>query len=130
MSAQINVDEGTEDLRMCCGQLLAINHEHEHTLCDSKEDAYSMGGLSIELERCPHGGCGARFFSPGQNLQHQDSMHRAILSYVCGVSQGIYVMEGAFICHVIQGQGRPEGFESDMNKRHGAQFGIKVPYTF
>ena len=73
MSAQTNMDEGTDDLKMCCGQLLASNHEHEHTLCNSEEDDYSVEGLSIELERCPHGGCGVQFFSsPDQNLQHQE----------------------------------------------------------
>ena len=85
LSTQINMDEGTNNLKMCYGQLLASNHEHEHTLCDSAEDDYSVGGLSIELERCHHGGCGVQFFSfLGQNLQHQDSVHWAILSYVCG----------------------------------------------
>ena len=112
MSAQINVDEGTDDLRMCCRQLLASNHEHKHTLSDSEEDDYSVGGLSIKLERCPHGGCGVQLFSsPGQKLQHQDSIHQAILCYVCGVCQGIYVTEGAFMHHIIQGHGGPEGFK-------------------
>ena len=69
MSAQTNMDEGTDDLKMCCGHLLASNHEHEHTQCDSVEYDYSVGDLSIELERSSHGGCQAQFFSsPGQNL--------------------------------------------------------------
>ena len=44
MSAQTNTDEGTDDLKMCCGQLLASNCEHEQTLCDSVEDDYSVEG--------------------------------------------------------------------------------------
>ena len=96
------MDERTDDLKMSCGQLLASNHEHEHTMCYSVEDDYSVGGLSVELERCPHGGCGVQFFSsPGQNLQHQDSVHCAILSYVCGACRGIFVTEGFFIPHII-----------------------------
>ena len=44
MSPQINTDEGTDNLKLCCGELLASNHEHEHTLCDSVEDDYTVGG--------------------------------------------------------------------------------------
>ena len=62
-------EEGTDELRGCCGQLLATNHEREHTLCDGVEEAYIVGGLSIELEKCPHPGCGGWFYaSPTQNL--------------------------------------------------------------
>ena len=59
MSAQEDLEEGTDELRGCCGQLLATNHKCEHTLCDGVEDPYRVGGLSIELEKCPHPGSGA-----------------------------------------------------------------------
>ena len=73
MLVQEDLEEGMHELWGCCGQLLATNHECEHTLCDGVEEAYRVGGLSIELEKCPHPGCGAQFYSsPTQNLQHQD----------------------------------------------------------
>ena len=76
MPVQENSEEGTEKLWICCGKLLASNRDHEHHLCDGEEDSYRVGGLAIEMEGCPHRGCGARFFSsPAQNLQHQDTIH-------------------------------------------------------
>ena len=62
-------EECTDELQGCCGQLLATNRESEHTLYDGVEEVYRVGGLSIELEKCPHPGCGAQFYaSPSQNL--------------------------------------------------------------
>ena len=85
-------EEGTDELRGCCGQLLATNCESEHTLCDGVEEAYKVGGLSIELEKCPHPSCGAWFYaSPTQNLQHQDSIHHGVLAYICAACRGIHV---------------------------------------
>ena len=40
-------EECTDELRGCCGQLLATNWESEHTLCDGVEEAW------IELENVP-----------------------------------------------------------------------------
>ena len=120
MIVQGDTESGTDDLKVCCGQLLASNHEHEHTLCDGEEDHYRAGGLVIELEGCPHRDCGAQFFSsPSQNLQHQDTIHWTILAYICGTCWGIYVSEGAFVCHIVHGHNGPAGFERDMNERHG-----------
>ena len=63
-------EECMDELRECCGKLLATDRESEHTLCDRVEEVDWVGGLSIELEKCPHPGCGARFYaSPGQNLK-------------------------------------------------------------
>ena len=81
-----------DELWGCCGQLLATNHKYEHTLCDGEEEPYRVGGLSIRLEKCPHPGCRAQFYSsPTQNLQHQDSVHHGVLAYVCRACRGIYV---------------------------------------
>ena len=33
-------EECTDELRECCGQLLAMNRESEHILCDGVEEAY------------------------------------------------------------------------------------------
>ena len=69
MPVQEDMEEGTDELQGCCEQLLATNCKCEHTLCDGVEEAYRVGGLSIELEKCPHPGCGAWFYSsPTQNL--------------------------------------------------------------
>ena len=38
MPAQEDLEEGTDELRVCCGQLLATNHEHVHTLYDGGEE--------------------------------------------------------------------------------------------
>ena len=38
MPVQENLEEGTDELRGCCGQLLVTNHECEHTLCDGVEE--------------------------------------------------------------------------------------------
>ena len=87
-----------------------------------------MGGLSIKLEKCPHPGCGAWFYAfPGQNLQHQDSIHHGVLGYICAVCRGIYVLEGALMHHIIHG---PEGFERDMDIHHEERYYMKVSYTF
>ena len=62
-------EECIHKLQECCGQLLATNRESEHTLCDGLEEVYRVGGLLIELEKCPCPGCGTRFYaSPSQNL--------------------------------------------------------------
>ena len=110
---------------------VATNWESEHTLCDGVEEAYRVGGLSIELEKCPHPGCGARFYaSPIQNLQHQDSIHRGVLAYICAACRGIYVSEGALVCHIIHGHNGPVGFERDMDITHEERYCTKVSYTF
>ena len=94
MPVQADAEGGTDDLKICCGQLLASNCKHEHTLCDGEEDFCRVEGLAIELEGCPHRGCEERFFSsPSQNLQHQDTIHWAILAYFCSACWGIYVMQ-------------------------------------
>ena len=48
-----DIEEGTDELRGCCGQLLVTNCECEHTLCDGVEEAYRVRGLLIELEKWP-----------------------------------------------------------------------------
>ena len=60
---QEDIGVGMDELRMCCGQLLAEKRDVEHSLCDGEEDSYRVGGLTIELESCPHRGCRARFLS-------------------------------------------------------------------
>ena len=131
MPVQEDLEEGMDELRGCCGQLLATNHECEHTLCDGVEEAYRVGGLSIELEKCPHPGCGVQFYSsPTQNLQHQDSVHHGVLAYVCGACRGIYVSEGALVHHIIHRHNGPMGFKRDMNFRHEERHCTKVSYTY
>ena len=85
MPAQEDLEDGMDELRICCGQFLASDRDHEHWLCDGEKDSYRVGGgLAIEMEGCPHRGCRARFFSlSAQNLKHQDTIHRAILAHVC-----------------------------------------------
>ena len=131
LPVQEDLKEGTDELWGCCGQLLATNCECEHILCERVEEAYRVGGLSIELEKYPHPGCGAWFHvSPTQNLQHQDSVHCGVLAYVCGACRGIYISERALVCHIIHGHNRPVGFERDMNIRHGERHCTKVLYTY
>ena len=127
MPVQEDLKEGMDELQGCCGQLLVTNHECEHMLCDGVEEAYRVGGLSIELEKCPHPGCGARFYaSPTQNLQH----HHGVLAYVCGACRGIYISEGALVHHIIHGHNGPAGLERDMNIRHGERHCTKVLYIY
>ena len=59
MPVQDAVKEGTDELMACCGQLLASDRDQGHSLYDGKEDPYRIGGLAIEMEGCPHRGCGA-----------------------------------------------------------------------
>ena len=95
MPVQEDLEEGTDELQGCCGQLLVTNCKCEHTLCDGVEEPYRVGGLSIELEKCPHPDCGVQFYSsPTQNLQHQDSVHCGVLAYVCGPCRGMYILRG------------------------------------
>ena len=76
MVADVDPTIGTEDLMFCCGQLIAGNWDQQHLLCNGVEDKYAVGGLVMEMEKCPHPGCGARFvMSPSRNLKHQDTIH-------------------------------------------------------
>ena len=89
-------------------------------MCDGKEDKLTSGGLLLELEKCPQSGCGARFgMAPLTNLEHQDTIHHCILSFVCTACRGCFVMDGAPLHHVTGGHGGPEGFEVDMNRNTG-----------
>ena len=131
MPVQEDLEEGTDELGGCYGQLLTTNCKCERTLCDGVEEAYRVGGLSIELEKCPHPGCGAQFYaSPTQNLQHQDSVHCGVLAYVCGACRGIYISKGALVHHIIHRHNGPVGFKRDMNIRHGERYHTKVLYTY
>ena len=131
MPVQEDLKEGMDELWECCGQLLVTNRKCEHKLCDGVEEVYRVGGLSIELEKCSHPGCGVRFYSsPTQNLQHQDSVHRGVLAYVCGVGRGIYISEGALVHHLIHRHNGPVGFKRDMSARHGKRHRTKVSYTY
>ena len=124
-------EQCTDELMECCSQVLATNWESKHTLCSRVEEAYWVGGLSIELEKCPHPGCGTRFnASSGQNLRHQDSVLHGVLGYICAACRGIYVLEGTLMCHIIHGHDGPEGFERDMNIHHGERYCTEVSYTF
>ena len=39
------------------------------SVCDRNEEDYHIGGLVIELERCPHIGCGSHFtMNPLKNI--------------------------------------------------------------
>ena len=131
MPAQADVEERTDVLKICCGQPLVSSCDHKHTLCDGEEDAYRVGGLTMELEGCPHRGCGAHFFcSPSQNLQHQDTIHWVILAYICSTCLGICVSKETFIHHMIHGHNGPTGFEKDMNEKYGGCFCMKVSYNY
>ena len=131
MPAQEDLEEGTDELRVCCRQLLVTNHEHEHTLCDGGEEPCRVGGLSIKLEKCPHPSCGGDFILPLLKIfSIRNSVHRGIFTYVCGACRGIYVSEGAFVCHIIHGHNGPVGFKSDMNIRHRERHCMRVSYTF
>ena len=131
MPVQEDSEEGTDELWGCCGQLLVTNYECEHTLCDRVEEAYRVGGLSIELEECPHPGCGAQFYSsPTQNLQHQDSVHHSVLVYVCGACRDIYISEEALVHRIIHRHNGLVGFKRDMNIRHWERHHTKVLYTY
>ena len=61
-------------------------------MCDGNEEDYHVGGLVIELERCPHIGCVLRFsMNPLKNIAHQDIVHQSIILCSCGVCRGCYV---------------------------------------
>ena len=81
----VPADSPPDELKFCCGQLISKGSGLEHKHCDGKEEDYHVGGLVIELERCPHPNCSARFsMHPLKNLAHQDTMHRSIILYSCG----------------------------------------------
>ena len=119
---------GRDEVMFCCGQLVAKGFSQQHLLCNGEEDKLTTGRLLLELEKCPHSGCGARFpMAPVRNLEHQDTMHHAILSYICATCRACFVSEGVLLCHVIKDCGGPRGFEIDMNRRHGEHYCVKVP---
>ena len=120
-----------DELKLCYGQLILKESGWEHKHCDGKEEDYHVGGLVIELERCPHPNCSSCFsMHPLKNLAHQDTVHRSIILYSCGVCRACYVSEGAFNRHIIRGHGGPVGFEVDMNQKHGAEYMLKVPFNY
>ena len=59
--AAVSADDPPNKLKMCCGQLILRESGWEHKHCNGKEEDYHVGGLVIELERCPHVSCGSRF---------------------------------------------------------------------
>ena len=75
MPVQEDLEEGTDELSGCCGRLLATNHECEHTLCDRVKEAYRVGGLLIELEKCPHPGGGAQFYASPHSKPSSPGLH-------------------------------------------------------
>ena len=131
MVADIDPAISTDDLMFCCSQLIAKSLGQQHLFCDCVEDNNAVGGLVMEMEKCPHLGCGARFvMSPSRNLEHQDIIHQAILSYIGGACRGCYVTEGALICHIIKGHGGPADFEADINRKHSECYLIQVSYPY
>ena len=129
VEADIDPTAGRDKVMFCCGQLVAKGHGQQHLLCNGEEDKLTTGGLLLELEKCPH--LWARFpMAPLRNLEHQDTIHHAILSYVCATCRGCFVSEGTLLCHVIKSHGGPRGFKIDMNKRHGEHYHVKVPYIY
>ena len=120
-----------DELKICCGQLISNETGWQHKLCNGNEEDYHVGGLVIELERCPHTGCGSRFhMNPLKDIVHQDIMQHCIILYSCGVCRGCYVMEGALHQHVLRGHGGRVGFEVGMNQKHGPKYMIKVPFNY
>ena len=121
---------GKDEIMFCCGQLIAQGLG-EHILCNGKEDKLASGTLLLELEKCPHSGYGARFqMAPLRNLEHQDTIHCCVLSFVCGACRWCFVMEGALLHHIIMGHGGPEGFEVDMNMKHGEHYLVKISHVY
>ena len=57
MVADVDPAVGTDDLMFCCSQLVAKSLGQQHLLCDGVEDNYAVGGLVMEMEKCPHPGC-------------------------------------------------------------------------
>ena len=83
-------DDLSDELKICRGQLISKEAGWQHKLCDGNEEDYHVGGHVIELERCPHTGCGSRFhMNPLKNIAHQDIVHRCVILYLCGVCRGV-----------------------------------------
>ena len=90
-----------------------------------------MGGMVIELEKCPHLNCGVRFsMHLLKNLTHQDTVHQSVILYSCGACRACFVTEEAFTHHVIRGHSGPVGFEVDMNEKHGEEYILRVPFKY
>ena len=129
--ATASADDLYDELKICGGQLISKEASWEHKLCDGNDEDYHVGGLVIEFERCSHVGCGLRFtMNPLKNIAHQDTIHRSIILYSCGVCRGCYMTEGALNWHIKWGQGGPVSFEVDMNQKHGPEYMIKVPFNY
>ena len=123
-----NPAAGKDEIMFCCGQLIA-HGLGKHILYDGKEDKFASGVLLLELEKCPHSGCGARFgMAPLRNLEHQDTIHCCILSFICRVCRGCFMTEGALFYHIIKGHGAPKGFEVNMNMKHWERYLVKISY--
>ena len=124
-------DDLRDELKICCSQLISNEAGWQHKLCDGNKEDYHVGGLVIELERCPHTGCGSRFhMNPLKNIAHQDIAHRSIILYSCGVCKGCYITDGALHHHVLWGHGGQVGFEVGMNQKHSPEYMIKVPFNY
>ena len=129
--AAASADDLHDELKVCCGQLILREAGWEHKLCDGNQEDYHVGGLVIELERCPHIGSGSHFnMDPLKNIAHQDILHCSIILYSCGVCRGCYMMEGALNRHIIWGHGGPVSFEVGMNQKHGPEYMLKVPFNY
>ena len=121
----------SDELKICCGQLISKEAGWQHKLCDGNEEDYHVGGLVIELERCPHTGCGSQFhMNPLKNIAHQDIVHHCVILYSCGVCRGGYVTEGALHHHILWGHGGPVDFKVGMNQKHSPEYMIKVSLSY
>ena len=79
----------SDEFKICCSQLISKEAGWQHKLCDGSKEDYHVGGLVIELERCPHTSCGSQFhMNPLKNIAHQDIVHRSVIVYSCGVCRG------------------------------------------
>ena len=79
-------DDLGDELKICCGQLISKEAGWQNKLCNGNEEDYHVGGLVIELERCPHTGCGSRFhMNPLKNIAHQDIVHHCVILYLGGL---------------------------------------------
>ena len=129
--AAVSANGPPDELKTCCGQLISRESGWEHKHCSGKEEDCHVGGLVIELERCPHVNCGSHFsMNPLKNLAHQGTVHWSIILYSCGSCRGCNVTEGALNHHIIWGHSGLVRFEGDLNQKHGAEYVLKVPFNY
>ena len=105
-------------LFICCGQLVGKKGGPRHMSCPGTNSGYRVGGLFLEMEYCPFSHCAATFMDPGNNIAHQEKVHRSVKTWMYTLCEINFVSEGCVTRHILTFHNGPTGYSVDLEKIH------------